>query len=560
MYRYDHFDRQFVQERVQHYRAQTERYLAGELSEDEFRHLRLRNGLYVQRLAPMLRVAVPYGTLSSTQLRALARIAREFDRGYGHLSTRQNMQFNWPELAEVPDILEVLASVEMHAIQTSGNCIRNVTTDEFAGVAADETFDPRACCELIRQWSTSHPEFDWLPRKFKIAVSSAAEDRAAIDVHDIGLRVYRDTAGERRVDFRVGGGLGRTPVIAETIRTGLPMRDMLTYLEAIMRVYNRYGRRDNKYKARIKILVRALTADVFRDQVDAEWAQIRASASVLTDAEIERVEAFFAPPTYPQADAAALAAAKTALADARLADPGFSRWLNHSVAAHRQPGFAIVVLSTKVTGTPPGDVTDVQMDAVADWADRYGFGEIRISHQQNFVLPDVPLAALPELYRAARALDLGEANAGLLTNIICCPGGDYCSLANAKSIPVAEAIQQRFDDYDYLHDLGPIDLNISGCMNACGHHHVGNIGILGVDKKGEEFYQISIGGHAGHAHRAAALGEIVGPSVSRAEVPEVIGRILETYVDRRHEDETFVDTVRRLGTEPFKERIYASVR
>lgn len=560
MYRYDHFDRQFVQERVQHYRAQTERYLAGELSEDEFRHLRLRNGLYVQRLAPMLRVAVPYGTLSSTQLRALARIAREFDRGYGHLSTRQNMQFNWPELAEVPDILEVLASVEMHAIQTSGNCIRNVTTDEFAGVAADETFDPRACCELIRQWSTSHPEFDWLPRKFKIAVSSAAEDRAAIDVHDIGLHVYRDTAGERRVDFRVGGGLGRTPVIAETIRTGLPMRDMLTYLEAIMRVYNRYGRRDNKYKARIKILVRALTAEVFRDQVDAEWAQIRESASVLTDAEIERVEAFFAPPPYPHADAAALAAAQTALADARLADPGFSRWLNHSVAAHRQPGFAIVVLSTKVTGTPPGDVTDVQMDAVADWADRYGFGEIRISHQQNFVLPDVPLAALPELYRAARALDLGEANAGLLTNIICCPGGDYCSLANAKSIPVAEAIQQRFDDYDYLHDLGPIDLNISGCMNACGHHHVGNIGILGVDKKGEEFYQISIGGHAGHAHRAAALGEIVGPSVSRAEVPEVIGRILETYVDRRHEDETFVDTVRRLGTEPFKERIYASVR
>ncbi|MFM7120731.1 MAG: nitrite/sulfite reductase, partial [Gammaproteobacteria bacterium] len=365
MYRYDHFDRQFVQERVQHYRAQTERYLAGALSEDEFRHLRLRNGLYVQRLAPMLRVAVPYGTLSSTQLRALARIAREFDRGYGHLSTRQNMQFNWPELAEVPDILEVLASVEMHAIQTSGNCIRNVTTDEYAGVAADETFDPRACCELIRQWSTSHPEFDWLPRKFKIAVSSAAEDRAAIDVHDIGLRVYRDADGERRVDFRVGGGLGRTPVIAETIRTGLPMRDMLTYLEAIMRVYNRYGRRDNKYKARIKILVRALTADEFRTRVDAEWAHVRGSASILTDAEIERVEAFFAPPAYPALEAAALAAAQAALANARLADPAFNRWVKQNVAAHRQPGQTIVVLSTKVTGTPPGEVNDVQMDAVA---------------------------------------------------------------------------------------------------------------------------------------------------------------------------------------------------
>jgi sulfite reductase (NADPH) hemoprotein beta-component len=553
MYRYDSFDSQFVAERVRHYRAQTERYLAGQLSEDEFRHLRLRNGLYIQRLAPMLRVAVPYGTLSSTQLRALARIARDFDRGYGHLSTRQNVQFNWPALAEVPDILEALAAVEMHAIQTSGNCIRNVTTDEYAGVAADESLDPRPVCEIIRQWSTSHPEFDWLPRKFKIAVTGARDDRAAIDVHDIGLRVYRNDGGERLVDFIVGGGLGRTPIIGELIRAAMPMQHLLTYLEAILRVYNRYGRRDNKYKARIKILVRALTAEGFRARVDAEWAEIRDSASTLTAAEIERVERHFVPPRYPE-----LPDASATLAEQRLANPGFSRWVANNVLAHRQPGYAAVALSTKVTGIPPGDVSDRQMEAVADWADRYGFGEIRISHQQNFVLPDVPQGALLELWHAATAEGLGEANIGLLTNIICCPGGDYCSLANAKSIPVAEAIQQRFDDYDYLHDLGPIDLNISGCMNACGHHHVGNIGILGVDKKGEEFYQISIGGHAGHADRSASIGEIIGPSVSRAAVTRVIGSILETYVALREPAETFLDTCRRVGAEPFKERIYVS--
>jgi sulfite reductase (NADPH) hemoprotein beta-component len=551
MYRYDSFDRQFIAERVRHYRAQTERYLSGDLTADEFRHLRLKNGLYIQRLAPMLRIAVPYGTLSTTQLRALARIARDFDRGYGHLSTRQNMQLNWPELEEVPDILEVLASVEMHAVQTSGNCIRNVTTDEYAGVAADETFDPRATCEIIRQWSTSHPEFDWLPRKFKIAVYSAAEDRAAIDVHDIGLRVYRDASGQRLVDVKVGGGLGRTPVIGELIRSALPMEHLLTYLEAIMRVYNRYGRRDNKFKARIKILVRAMTAEGFRAKVDQEWEAIRDSASTLTEAEIARVEAFFVPPPYPaQPDASAL------LAEQRLANPAFSRWIANNVVAHKQPGYAIAVLSTKITGVPPGDVSDRQMDAVADWADRYGFGEVRISHQQNFVLPDVPQSSLFELWQAACAEGLGENNVGLLTNIICCPGGDYCSLANAKSIPVAEAIQQRFDDYDYLHDLGPVDLNISGCMNACGHHHVGNIGILGVDKKGEEFYQISIGGHSGHGGRTSSLGEIIGPSVSRADVPDVIERILATYVELRQPDETFLDACRRLGAAPFKERIY----
>jgi sulfite reductase (NADPH) hemoprotein beta-component len=550
MYRYDSFDRQFVAERVRQYRTQTERFLAGELTDDEFRHLRLRNGLYIQRLAPMLRVAVPYGTLSSTQLRSLAHIARHYDRGYGHLSTRQNMQFNWPDLAEVPDILESLAEVDMHAIQTSGNCIRNVTTDEFAGVAADETLDPRPYCELIRQWSTSHPEFDWLPRKFKIAVSGAAVDRAAVDVHDIGLHVYRDAEGTRRVDVKVGGGLGRTPVIAEVIRTGLPMQHLLTYLEAIMRIYNRYGRRDNKFKARIKILVRAMTAEGFRQRVDAEWESLAGSPSTLTDAEIERVEACFVPPDYPPApDAAAL------LAEQRLAHPAFGRWVANNVFPHKVPGYASVMLSTKVTGIPPGDVSDRQMEAVADWADRYGFGEIRISHQQNFVLPDVPRRALFELWQAAEHEGLGAYNAGLLTNIICCPGGDYCSLANAKSIPVAEAIQRRFDDYDYLHDLGPLDLNISGCMNACGHHHVGNIGILGVDKKGEEFYQISIGGHAGNG---ASLGDIVGPSVSRAEVPDVIERILETYVSLRLEGETFLSCYRRIGIEPFKERIYVS--
>jgi len=553
MYRYDNFDRRFVNERVDHYRAQTQRYLAGELTEDEFLQLRLRNGLYVQRLAPMLRVAVPYGTLSSVQLHRLAHIAREFDRGYGHLSTRQNMQFNWPLLEEVPDILQQLAEVEMHAIQTSGNCIRNVTTDEFAGVAADETVDPRPYCELIRQWSTSHPEFDWLPRKFKIAVTGASSDRAAILVHDIGLRVYRDDDGEVRFDFMVGGGLGRTPVIGELIRQGLEVRHLLTYLEAIMRVYNRYGRRDNKYKARIKILVRAMSADGFRERVDAEWAHLEGGPSTLTDVEVDRIAAHFTPPTYPVRELGT-----DVLAEARLHNPTFSRWVERNVSAHKQPGYAVVTLSTKVTGIPPGDVTDAQMEAVADWADSYGFGEIRISHEQNFVLPDVPISALSELWQQAEALELGAANVGLLTNIICCPGGDYCSLANAKSIPVAEAIQRSVDDFDYVHDLGPLDLNISGCMNACGHHHVGNIGILGVDKKGEEFYQISLGGHSGHSGVEAALGRIVGPSCSRADVTSVIRTILEVFVEQRQGDEPFIHCFRRIGIEPFKERIYAT--
>jgi sulfite reductase (NADPH) hemoprotein beta-component len=549
MYRYDAFDQQFVQERVTQYRDQTRRYLNGELSDQEFLHFRLRNGLYIQRLAPMLRVAVPYGTLSSVQLRKLAHVARHYDKGYGHLSTRQNMQFNWPELADVPDILAELATVQMHAIQTSGNCIRNVTTDQFAGVAADESIDPRPYCELIRQWSTAHPEFDWLPRKFKIAINGASTDRAAVAVHDIGIDVRPGVNGAV-FDIRVGGGLGRTPTIGSLIREGLPEIHLLTYLEAILRVYNRYGRRDNKYKARIKILVRALSAEVFRDKVDAEWAHLRDGPTTLTHAEIERVVAAFTSPPYRN-----LPDHTAELAAQRLANPEFSRWVATNVAAHKQSGYAIVTLSTKTPGVPPGDVTDLQMDAVADWADAYGFGEIRISHQQNFVLPDVPQQALYELWQQATAQRLDMANIGKLSDIICCPGGDYCSLANAKSIPIALAIQQRFDDLDYQHDLGEIELNISGCMNACGHHHVGHIGILGVDKKGEEWYQISIGGSSGHD---ASIGEILGPSFARSDVPGVIESILGVYLERRHDGERFLDCARRIGIDAFKERVYAN--
>jgi sulfite reductase (NADPH) hemoprotein beta-component len=551
MYRYDAFDQQFVDERVAHYRAQTERYLAGELKDDEFLQLRLRNGLYIQRLAPMLRVAVPYGTLSSTQLRMQARIARDYDRGYGHLSTRQNIQFNWPKLEEVPDILADLASVQMHAIQTSGSCIRNVTTDEFAGVAADEAVDPRAYCEIIRQWSTNHPEFDWLPRKFKIAVNGAQSDRAAIMVHDIGLGVGRDADGNIVFDVYVGGGLGRTPVVAALIRSGLPIEHLLTYLEAIMRVYNRYGRRDNKYKARIKILVRAMTADGFRDKVDEEWAEVTKLRTTLDPDVVTGIEAQFAPPSYgpaPEVD----------LDQERLENPNFSRWVAHNVTPHKQDGYAVVTLSTKVTGIPPGDVSDEQMDLVADWADQFGYGEIRISHQQNFVLPDIRQADLLALFKQAAAADLGASNIGLLSDMICCPGGDYCSLANAKSIPVAEALQRRFDDYDYQFDLGEIDINISGCMNACGHHHVGHIGILGVDKKGDEFYQISLGGHSGWGDTDASLGQIVGPSFSRASVPDVVETIFDVYREGRVEDESFLHFFQRAGMAPFKERIYAS--
>ena len=548
MYQYNAFDQRFVDERVEQYRDQTRRFLAGELGEDEFQQLRLRNGLYVQRLAPMLRIAVPYGTLSAVQLRALAAIARDYDKGYGHLSTRQNMQINWPELEAVPDILARLAEVQMHCIQTSGSCIRNVTTDQFAGVAADEIVDARPYCEIIRQWSTFHPEFDWLPRKFKIALNGAATDRAAIHVHDIGIRVRLGDDSRPRFDFLVGGGLGRTPVIGQPIREGLPEKHLLSYLEAILRVYNRYGRRDNKYKARIKILVRAMTPGKFRDRVDAEWERIRDGPAELPEAEVDRIRAHFAPPVYEDlADEPALLAAE------RLRDPAFNAWMRHNVTPHKQPGYAVVTLSTKATGVPPGDVTDEQMEAVASWSERFGCGEIRISHEQNLVLPDVRQRDLARLFELASEESLGQANVGLLTDVVCCPGGDFCALANAKSIPIAEAIQRRFDEYDYQHDLGPIDLNISGCMNACGHHHVGHIGILGVDKRGEEFYQVSIGGSQSGD---ASLGRILGPSFRAAEVPDVIEKILDLYVAERLDGESFLHTVRRLGVDPFKERVY----
>ncbi|MEL0048373.1 MAG: nitrite/sulfite reductase [Gammaproteobacteria bacterium] len=555
MYQYSEFDRNFVNQRVAHYRDQTQRYLDGKLSDDEFLQLRLRNGLYIQRLAPMLRVAVPYGTLSSKQLRALATIARDYDRGYGHLSTRQNMQFNWPALEDVPDILQALADVDMHAIQTSGSCIRNVTTDQFAGAAADEHIDPRPFCELLRQWSTSHPEFEWLTRKFKIAVTGASQDRAAIGVHDIGMQIYgADTNLENAlVDIYAGGGLGRTPVLGALIYKGLPVKHLLTYTEAIMRVYNRYGRRDNKYKARIKILVRALTAEGFKAKVDEEWEHLKDGVSTVPGRTFERLSEFFTPPAYTdQPDVSA------DLADLRLTHPAFNRWLTHNVGAHKRDGYAVVTLSTKSVGVPPGDVSSEQIDAVADWADKYSFGEIRISHEQNFVLAHVAKAQLFDLWQQAESLALASHNNGLLSDIICCPGGDYCSLANAKSLPVAEAIQRRFDDYDFQFDLGDIDLNISGCMNACGHHHVGHIGILGVDKKGQEFYQISLGGHAGHSEIPPKLGQIVGPSVARAEVCDVIDKILRVYLDLRLDHESFLSCFNRVGIDTFKENIYAS--
>ena len=559
MYQYNNFDKNFISERVEQYRDQTARYLKGEISDEAFQQLRLRNGLYIQRLAPMLRIAVPYGAINSEQLRAIAEISRVYDKGYGHLSTRQNIQLNWPELEEVPDILADLAEVGMHAIQTSGSCVRNVTTDQFSGVSADELVDGRPYCELLRQWSTFHPEFEWLPRKFKIAINGAKNDRAAIAVHDIGINAKLAKNGKPVLDVYVGGGLGRTPVIGSLIKEDLEEEHLLTYVEAILRVYNRYGRRDNKYKARIKILVRAMTAEAFKIKVDEEWHQLKDGPSKLTTNEIERIKSFFVDPEYPllenskKLDAYAVTLLQKELGEQRLGNRVFNTWVANNVAEHKRPGYAIVTLSTKPTGVPPGDVTDTQMDKVAEWADKYGFGEIRISHDQNFVLPDIPQQHLYELFQEAEEFNLGQANIGTLTDVICCPGGDYCSLANAKSIPVAEEIQDRFDDYDFLHDLGPLDLNISGCMNACGHHHVGHIGILGVDKKGSEFYQISLGGNQGNG---ASLGAIVGPSVSRHEVADVVEKVLDVYVDRREGDETFLSVYRRIGIDPFKARIY----
>jgi sulfite reductase (NADPH) hemoprotein beta-component len=551
MYNYDEHDHKILSQRVAQFRGQVERYLDGEIAEEEFLPLRLQNGLYIQRLAPMLRIAVPYGMLNSTQLRKLAAIARDYDKGYCHVSTRQNIQFNWPNLEDVPDILAELASVQMHAIQTSGNCIRNTTTDQFAGIAPDEMTDPRPYCEIIRQWSTFHPEFAFLPRKFKIAVTASTDDRAAVQVHDIGLALVKNAQGELGFKVLVGGGLGRTPVIGSVIREFLPEEHLLTYLEAILRIYNQFGRRDNKFKARIKILVRAMGPEVFAAKVEEEWAHLKDKPSTLTQEEIDRAKSFFTAPPYRAIDDATASAELQTRAGEELA---FSRWLTRNVRAHKVPGYAAVTLSLKPPGIAPGDITDQQLELLANLADEYSFGEVRTTHEQNLVLGDVPKTDLYALWKVLKPAGFATPNIGTLTDIICCPGGDYCSLANAKSIPVAEAIQRRFDNLDYLYDLGDLDLNISGCMNACGHHHVGHIGVLGVDKKGEEFYQIQLGGNAGEH---SSLGSVLGPSFGRDEVTNVVQKILDVFVEKRSGDEQFIDTYRRVGIEPFKERVYA---
>lgn len=549
MYQYDEIDQQIVDERVAQYRDQTRRYLAGELTEDEFRPLRLQNGLYIQRQAPMLRIAVPYGMLSSKQLRKLGDIAKKYDKGYGHFSTRQNLQLNWPRLEDTPDILAELATVQMHAIQTSGNCIRNITTDQFVGIAPDEVIDPRAMAEIMRQWSTFHPEFALLPRKFKIAVSGTKEDRAVCQAHDIGLEFYRDANNQIAIKVWVGGGLGRTPILGTVIREHLEWQHALTYSEAIIRVYNLHGRRDNIYKARIKILVKALGIDEFRSQVEAEWAHLKNNENTITEAELARVAKHFDAMPYETL------AAQNADYDAAVAsNPAFAAWVKRCVHPHKQAGYRAVTLSLKPHGSAPGDITSEQMWAVADLADAYSFGELRSSHEQNLILADVKLSDLYPLWEKARANGLATPNIGLLTDIICCPGGDFCSLANAKSIPIAEAIQMQFDNLDYLHDIGELELNISGCMNACGHHHVGHIGILGVDKDGSEWYQVTIGGKQGND---ASIGNVIGPSFSADEMPNVVQKLIEVYLKERTADERFIDTVRRLGIAPFKAHVYS---
>ncbi|MGO2131787.1 MAG: nitrite/sulfite reductase [Halomonas sp.] len=550
MYRYDNHDQILVDERVAQFRDQMRRYLEGKISEAEFLPLRVQNGLYIQRYAPMLRIAIPYGMLASYQLRKLGEIAARYDRGYGHFTTRTNLQLNWPKLEDVPDILAELASVQMHAIQTSGNDIRNTTTDQFSGIAADENVDPRPWCELIRQWSTFHPEFAYLPRKFKIAVTGADQDRAAILVHDVGLRLWRDDKGEVRVTVLAGGGLGRTPMIADVICEDLPWQHLLTYLEALVRVYNQFGRRDNKFKARIKILVKALGVDEFRRRVEQEWAHLKDGPQTLTPDAVTAVASHFVDPERREIPAEAIAAYE----QMRVENRAFSRFVTNNITDHKTPGYKAITLSLKRREHSPGDVTSEHMAAIADLADEYSYGEIRVTHEQNLVLTDVAVDRIEELWHKLDALGLANPTVGTLADLICCPGGDYCALANAKSIPVAQAIQERFEDLDFLYDLGPLELNISGCMNACGHHHVGTIGILGVDKKGEEYYQISLGGSQGND---ASLGKILGPSFFRADVPEVIDKVLHVYVGNRQPDETFLDTYRRLGIKPFKEHVYA---
>ena len=548
MYQYDQFDQAVVDQRVAQFRDQVQRRMAGELSEAEFKPLRLRNGLYLQLHAYMLRIAVPYGLLSTRQMRMLAHIARRYDRGYGHFTTRQNIQFNWLKLAEAPDILADLASVEMHGIQTSGNCIRNITSDPYAGVAADEIEDPRPYCEIMRQWSTFHPEFSFLPRKFKIAVSAAEHDRTVLRMHDIGLRMVQNGDGETGFEVHVGGGMGRTPMIGKVIREFVPKMHLLSYLEAIMRIYNEQGRRDNLFKARIKILVHALGIDKFRELVDAEWEKTKDTGLLLDDAEIARVTQHFDPPDYEE-----LAGDDPEIELKLATDRAFADWFRHNVVRHKVLGYSIVIASLKALDVPPGDATHEQMDALADLADRYSLGRIRVTYEQNLVLADVKTADLDAVWTELQRIGFATPNINKLTDIICCPGLDFCGLANARSIPVSQRISQAFADLDRLYDLGDIRVNISGCINACGHHHAGNIGILGVDKKGEEFYQITLGGSP---KDDASIGKIIGPAFSSEKIVDAIEKVVDVYVEQRSNGEAFLQTYRRVGEAPFKERLY----
>jgi len=550
MYRYDEFDHAFVQQRVAQFRDQVDRRLDGALSEEEFKPLRLMNGLYLQLHAYMLRVAIPYGVLSSQQMRTLAHIARTYDKGFGHFTTRQNIQYNWPTLKDVPDILGDLAKVEMHAIQTSGNCIRNTTSDPFAGVAADELEDPRVYCEIIRQWSTLHPEFAFLPRKFKIAVSGAATDRAAVKFHDIGIYMRQNDAGEIGFEILAGGGQGRTPMVAQTVREFLPKQHLISYLEAILRVYNKLGRRDNKYKARIKILLHATGIEEFRRLVEEEWAIIKDRDYDLPEEEMQRIQTYFAPPTYEKLDAV-----DRAFENAKFSDPAFADWVKRNVSGHKQPGYAIVTVSLKPVGGVPGDATADEMDLVADLADAFSMGEIRATHRQNLVLPNVKQADLHALFKELTAHGLATPNEGLVTDIIACPGLDYCALANARAIPVAQRISERLADLKRQHDIGDLHLNISGCINACGHHHVAAIGLLGVDRRGEEYYQITLGGSA---FEDASVGSIIGPAFPSDKVVDAVEAIVDTYLEVRETGERFLDTVRRTGLDPFQGALYGN--
>ncbi len=547
MYQYNDDDQTLIDERVTQYRGQTERYLKGELGEDEFRALRLMNGLYVQTHAPMLRVAGPYGLLSSKQLRMLAHICRKYDKGYAHITTRQNIQFNWPELKNVPDILADLASVQMHAIQTSGNCLRNTTTDHLAGVCTDEIEDPRSYCEIIRQWTVLHPEFAYLPRKFKIAVSGSEQDRAATQLHDIGLHLIKNDKGEIGFRVLVGGGLGRTPVIGKVIRPFLEKKHLLSYLEAIVRVYNLNGRRDNKYKARIKILVKESGIEKMTEWVEAEWQQIKEGMEV-SDERFAEIKAYFNPPAYEEN------ADQDSGYDAKKAQfPAFATWVKHNTADHKVPGYRAAFISLKAPDSPPGDITDQQLDAVADLADQFSFGEARTTHRQNIVLADIKQADLYDLWKKLDALSLATPNIGTATDMICCPGLDFCALANAGSIGIAKEINEALDDIDYLHDIGDLKINMSGCMNGCAHQSVGHIGILGVDKKGVEWYQLTLGGSS---ENEAALGERLGPALAKDQVTNAVTSILDVYIAQRHDEEIFLDTVKRIGITPFKEAIY----